>query len=79
MTALLPASTSRKYGTDFESVNLTVLGSGASTLSTAAKSDLEPLIDPSGGFLIRSMLATTSAELNGVPSWYLTFWRSLNV
>src|SRR5436853_10055 len=74
-----PANSSSRYGTDLVSVNLTVLASGASTLSTTETWLLSELIEPSGGFFQRVTVATTSADEKGDPSWNLTPWRSLKV
>src|SRR5258706_15275347 len=54
------------------SLNTTVLGSGASTLSTITKYDWRALDTLSGGWMMRAQLAATSAAVRAEPSWNLT-------
>jgi hypothetical protein len=56
---------------------ITVAGSGASTLSTIMKKLWRALVTPSGGSMIFSQLATTSAAESGEPSCHLTPSRIL--
>src|SRR5688572_11036847 len=73
------ASTSRngKYG--FDSVIRTVSGSIASTAVIGPRIALNVGMTPWGGSSWRFSEATTSAEVNGVPSWNLTPCLSLKV
>ena len=57
------------------SVNMTVFASLA-TVPPAGSTPLRPELP---ALTRRSIVATTSSAVNGVPSCHLTFWRRLNV
>jgi hypothetical protein len=59
--------------------NTTVVGSGASILSTIMKWLWRGLSTPSGGNTTWFQLAATSAAVKGDPSWNLTPSRILKV
>src|SRR6266481_1755778 len=57
--------------------NTTVVGSGASTLSTITKWLCRALLTPSGGSMSLFQLADTSSAVSAEPSWNLTPSRIL--
>ena len=57
------------------SVKVTVFAS----VATADPATITPLRPELPALTSRSIVATTSAEVNGVPSCHVTFWRSLKV
>ncbi len=73
------ASAGRKALVANFSWNTTVFGSGASTRSTIMYQLWRGLMTPSGGKMMCSQLALTSAAVTGEPSWNLTPSRSLKV
>src|SRR3954453_12767392 len=73
------ARTSRNGKYCAERVNRTVVGSTASIAVIGPRIALKVGMTPVGGFTWRIIDATTSAEVNGVPSWNFTPGRSLNV
>src|ERR1700748_70964 len=73
------AKFSSMIGLGFERWTTAVMSSGVSIELTGAHSDWRIETTPGGGARMRSMLAFTSAEVNGLPSWNFTPGRSLKV
>src|SRR5215470_15413095 len=73
------ASAGRNASVAYFRRNTTVVGSGASTLSTITKYLSRALDTPSGGWAMYCQFTATSAAVSGVPSWNFTPWRILKV
>jgi hypothetical protein len=63
-------------GDGHRSLNATMYGSGACTVSTCRYSPLRADLIPGGGLMIFSYVARTSREVISAPSWNLTPRRS---